>query len=283
MTVRAARTRAALVLNTAGIEHAAREAAILLAWALRCSAREVYTHPEWAVDATALERLETALRRRGEREPLQYITGVQEFMSLEFAVGPAVLIPRPETEHLVEAVIALDPRVVVDVGTGSGAIAVAVAYYCPRATVHATDCSGPALDVARTNAVRHGVGARVHCYQCDLLVGLDRSLAGAVDVVVSNPPYIATDGLARLAPEVLHEPRLALDGGPDGLSLYRRLLQVAGPWLAPRGKLLLELGAGQARAVRALAAAAGYRPVTTVRDYADVERVLSCEKGEDMV
>jgi release factor glutamine methyltransferase len=187
---------------------------------------------------------------------LQYILGTQEFCGLEFHVNPAVLIPRPETELLVEYVAQRIPAerqaTIVDVCTGSGCIAVAIARLRPCVRVFATDLSTPSLDIARQNATRHAVGEHITWLEGDLLGPLaNHELEGRIDVIVSNPPYIAEADWATLQPEVrLFEPRRALVAGPQGTELHEQLLQESGRYLSPGGALIMEIGAGQARALR---------------------------------
>lgn len=195
-----------------------------------------------------------AITRRVQREPVAYITGYQEFWGLPFEVSPAVLIPRPETELIVEA--SLDwwtdrnARLrVADVCTGSGCLAVAIAHERPGASVVATDLSREALAVALHNAARHGVDRRIAFVETDLLTGVD----GLFDLIVSNPPYVPAGDVPSLAPEVRqHEPLIALIGGADGLSLIEALLWQAAASLAPSGRFLFEFGYGQADAVSRL-------------------------------
>lgn len=193
----------------------------------------------------------TAIGRRARREPLAYITGFQEFWGLPFEVSPAVLIPRPETELIVEASLEWwterDAALrVADVCTGSGCLAVVLARERPAAVVVATDISRDALDVALHNAARHAVDRRIQFIETDLLTGV----TGPFDLVVSNPPYVPLRERSTLGPEVLdHEPAVALFGGADGLSVIDRLVRQAAAYLAPSGRLLFEFGFGQADAV----------------------------------
>ena len=225
------------------------------------------------------------VERRVGREPLQYILGTQEFCGLEFDVNPAVLIPRPETELLVEYVAqrisAERQATIVDVCTGSGCIAVAIARLRPCARVIATDLSNPSLDVARQNATRHEVCERITWLEGDLLRPLaEQGMEGRIDVIVSNPPYIAEADWATLQPEVrLFEPRGALVAGPQGTELHERLLQEAGRYLSPGGALIMEIGAGQARAMRRIVdQISGYRFHRLVYDAAGFERVVIVER-----
>lgn len=254
------------------------------------------------VPREAVTRYRELIRRRAAREPLQYILGRQEFMGLDFAVDPSVLVPRPETEHLVEAALAYlngqaaartaqgpgpGPRpggalLAVDLGTGSGAIAVALAVGAPGLRVWATDISADAIAVAMANAARHGVADRIVFAVGDLFAPLPGELRGRLALVVSNPPYIASRELPTLQAEVRREPRLALDGGPDGLAFYRRIVAEAPRWLRAGGLLALEIGAGQGVAVAGMVADHGaYADWTVQTDYAGHDRVvLAKTRGE---
>lgn len=229
------------------------EAEILLAHVTGLTRTTLLAHPERPLTADERARYEDLLARRAAGIPLPYLTGRVEFFSLEFFVTPDVLIPRPETEMLVERALAWDPQTVVDVGTGSGCVAVALAVRSPRARIYATDLSRAALSVAVMNARRHGVADRIHFLQADLA----SPMRGPVDLIVSNPPYVAEEEWASLPKSVReHEPRPALDGGPGGLRVIRRLLADAARLLLPGGVLLVEIGAGQGSQVAALARAA---------------------------
>src|SRR3984885_10154834 len=248
-----------------------RDAELILAHVLGCDPTALLTHPERMLSAKDAEQFENLLKRRLASEPVQYLTGTQEFFGLPFEVSPDVLIPRPETEHLVEAVLErferdANPRIV-DVGTGSGAIAVAIAHALPRSRVTAVDLYPPALTIARRNAERHGVIDRVTLLQSDLLAA-----AGSTefDVVVSNPPYIA-DGEV-LEPQVAnYEPGSALYAGPTGLEIYQRLIPQARTALKPRGWLIMEIGYGQQAALEALLG--GWSAVSFVPDLQGIPRV----------
>jgi len=268
-----------------GIDTARLDAELLLAHALGCRRIELYARYDEVPDGEPLARFRDAVRRRSQRVPAKYLTGETEFYSLALAVGPAVLIPRPETEFLVEQALKALPkdeeRRVADLGTGSGAIAIAVAKHRPEASLVATDASPEALDVARANAQRHGVGDRIEFRRGSWFEAL---AAGMVfDAIVSNPPYVATADLARAMPEVRdHEPRAALDGGPDGLDALRTLAAGAPAWLKPGGWLIVEVGAGQAEAVTELAEGTGrYETIGVVPDFAGIDRVVSMRKRQD--
>lgn len=222
----------------------------------------------------------TAIERRRIGEPIQYITGKAEFYGLPFRLTRDVLIPRLETEHAVEKVLELAggfaaPRIV-DVGTGSGAIAVAVASKLPAAAMTAVDLSPAALAIARQNAACNGVAERIRFLEGDLL----EPVAGEqFEIVVSNPPYVAEDDRATLAVEVReHEPALALFAGNDGLGIYRRLIPQAFAALVPGGFIVLEIGCGQDAAVRALLAEAGFGAIGFTADLQGIPRVASAHR-----
>ena len=273
------------LLDQAGIESAEQEALWIVQHVLRLPAHHVVTDRDRLLSPAELATAKGLVQRRVGREPLQYIVGTQEFCGLEFHVNPAVLIPRPETELLVEYVAqrisAEQSATIVDVCTGSGCIAVAIARQRPRARLIATDLSSRSLDVARQNAVRHSAGERIIWLEGNLLGALaGQKLEGQVDVIVSNPPYIAEADWATLQPEVrLFEPRGALVAGPQGTELHERLLQEAGRYLSPGGALILEIGAGQARAIRQIVEQiSGYRFHRLVYDEAGLERVVIVER-----
>jgi release factor glutamine methyltransferase len=220
-------------------------------------------------------RFSRLVERRCGGEPIQYIAGEQEFYGLPFRVTPDVLIPRPETEHVVEKVLALaadfsDLRIL-DVGTGSGTIAIAIAHQLPRAQITALDISTAALDVARGNAERNGVAGRVRFVESDLLAGVTLE---KFKVVVSNPPYVPTTDRESLSVEVReHEPGLALFAGEDGLDVYRRLIPAAFEVLDAGGYLLMEIGFGQSQAIEELMTRAGFDQIEFVPDLQGIARV----------
>lgn len=223
------------------------------------------------------ERYDAWISRRAQREPVQRILGRAPFRNLVLDLDRETLIPRPDTESVVEVALeAIDrrgyPCRVLDVGTGSGAVAVSIAQERPRCEVHATDVSGAALRTARRNAANAGATARFR--KADVAAGLE-DLRGAVDVLVSNPPYIESAKIDALAPEVRDwDPRLALDGGPDGLHFYRRIFAEAPPLLRDGADVILEVGDGQARAVLEAGGRAGFNPLGARRDLAGTERAV---------
>jgi release factor glutamine methyltransferase len=264
----------AAYLADKGVDSPRLDAELLLAATLDLDRVGLYVNFERPLNADELTDYRHKVRRRADREPVQYILGETEFWSLPFVVSPAVLIPRGDTEVLIEeALMRLGPQNhLLDVGTGSGALAVALAHEVADLTVTALDCSTAALAVAADNARRHAVENRVRCVTGDL----QQLPAGPFDVVVSNPPYVPTPEWETLMPEVRdYEPRLALDGGADGLDAYRQLAVQARHVLAPGGWLLVEVGLDQSQDVRALFRAAGLIEVTARNDYAGIPRVVS--------
>lgn len=269
------------VLERAGIEHAAQESRWLVGHALGLESHHLASKAEQPVSPEQRIQAESLVSRRAAHEPLQYILGTQEFCGLDFFVSPAVLIPRPETEVLLqEALRAVDlnkDSVLVDVGTGSGCLAVTLAKIVMRARVFAVDRSPEALAVAKGNAERQTVADRIEFLEGDLLAPLrDRGLTGQVDVIVSNPPYIAEPDWAGLQPEVRDfEPRSALVSGPTGTEFHERLLRESKAYLLPGGSLVMEIGQGQRPAVQRMAEQfGGYTPVEIAKDGAGIERIV---------
>jgi release factor glutamine methyltransferase len=247
LTAKQALAEAASALRAAGIEEARRDATSLLTLATKRDRTYLLTHPEMVLTEEQARRFRADTARRARREPLQYITGRQEFYGLEFIVTPAVLIPRPETELIVDVALELLPEdadaTFCDVGTGSGCIAVTLLHRRPRARGVGVDLSADALEVARANALRHNVLSRLALFRSDLLTATETP---PFPMIVSNPPYIDAQEMADLQPEVRdHEPRQALTPGADGLLIVRRLLHESPPHLLPGGFLIFELGYNQ--------------------------------------
>jgi release factor glutamine methyltransferase len=267
--VREALDSAVVALSAAGVDTPRLDAEILLGHALGVDRTTLWLDPDREVTGDAARWFRDAIRRRTvERVPVAYLVGHKGFRHLDLQVDPRVLVPRPETEHLVEALLDLPQGVRVhDVGTGSGAIALALTDERPDLRVSASDVSPDALAVARANASR--LGLDVAFSAADLLDGVD----GEVYAIVSNPPYVTEGDKARMAPDVTaHEPHLALFAGAEGLNVIRPLVTQAA---ATEARLLaLEVGEGQAPAVRGLVAAAGFPEVEVVRDLAGIERVV---------
>jgi release factor glutamine methyltransferase len=261
-----------------GSEFPRLDAEVLLAHTLGCRRIELYTRYDEAADADARERFRALVKRRVEGCPVAYLVGRKEFFGLEFEVGPAVLIPRPDTELVVVEALRLakgmaEPRVL-DIGTGSGAIAVAVAHRHKGAKVTAVDLSPDALAVAERNAARHGVSGRVRCLRGDLFAPLP---AGErFDLILSNPPYIAREDIPGLPVGVRHyEPSLALDGGPGGFEVFERLVAEAPDFLEAGGHLVVEIGSPQEGPARErIGGRKGFALAATVHDYSGHPRVL---------
>ena len=258
------------------------DAEVLLAHVRGCPRIALYTSFDIPVADAERSRFRELVKRRGEGEPVAYLVGSKEFFSLPFTVNKAVLVPRPETEGLV--VRALDlckaaaaPRII-DVGTGSGAIAVTLAKHLPQAVVVATDISPEALALARDNAARHGVAERVQFVECDLMAAAEA--AGPWEVIVSNPPYIREDEFDSLPRDVrLHEPRTALVSGPTGVEVVTRLAAAAAESLAPGGWLLIEIGPVVAAAAEAAVdAQPGLIREATLFDMAGLPRIVQARR-----
>ena len=266
-------------LETAGLPTARQDAEWLLASVLGVERFALYVEPARPVPRAGVDRYRDLLDRRAAHEPLQYLLGFEDFRNLRIRVTPDVLIPRPETEELVGwAIEILSPLPwagVADVGTGSGAIACALAVAVPQLEVLAVDRSLAALIVAAENVRAHGLSGRVRLLAGDLLAPLG-SLQGGLDMVGANPPYIPRALIDSLPREVAcFEPRLALDGGPDGLRILRRLIAGAPALLRPGGWLLMEIGEDQAGALASLMAAEGFSDISARYDLRGVERFIA--------
>jgi release factor glutamine methyltransferase len=313
MDIRAALKEGMAQLRAAQVPSHTLATELLLMYAVERDRAWIYSHPEELLASATAAKFLALIARRAAGEPVQYLTGKQEFWGLEFEVTPAVLIPRPETEHVMEVALArlgargikihMDtgaPREalrVADVGTGSGCLAVALAWELPHAAVLATDISAPALEVARRNAARHGVADRIHFVQRDLLTDVENGNLGSVearrtvpasapggsmfDLIVSNPPYIALNEADQLQCEVRdHEPHAALFGGPTGVEIYQRLIDQARGLLCDRGILVLELGHDSAEYVRRIFdAQPAWTNVAITMDLAGIPRVLAAERA----
>ncbi len=259
-------------LAARGVTGPRLNAELLLAHTLGLKRMELYLQFDRPLGESERAPLRDLVKRRGSREPLQHILGSAEFHGRVFACDARALIPRPETEQLVEIALELlrerPEATVLDVGTGSGVIALTLALELPTSAVTATDLSTDALALAEQNAAKLDASGRVRFIHGDLLP----PDAGPFDLIAANLPYIPSAEIDGLAPEVLRDPRSALDGGPDGLDLIRRLIADAPARLAAGGALLLEIGAGQDAAVTALLEASKYRDISVRRDYQEVPR-----------
>jgi release factor glutamine methyltransferase len=279
-------------LAAAGIAESRLDVELLLADQLAGDRLTLYREPGRLVPPVVLRRFDSLLRRRLLGEPLQYLRGRVEFFGMEFDVRPGALIPRSDTERLVE--LAIDrlrlaqsrcgdrPVRFADVGTGSGCVAAAIAAAVDTAVGEAVDCSARALTVARRNITRHGLADRIVVRRGDLCEPLRRA-GRHVDLIAANLPYIPTGIVATLDRQIReHEPRLALDGGPDGLTVIDRLVRTAAESLLPGGWLLLEVGIGQAGRVADRARQAGWQVEAIERDLAGIDRVVVLSKGDGM-
>ena len=250
----------------------------LLAHSLGRKRIELYLEFERALTEAELAPLRELVRRRGLGEPLQHLLGTVEFCGLTFLCDKRALIPRPETEELVDLLLSTlnpKPSTILDVGTGSGVIALSLAAKLADTRVHAVDLSPEALALAGENAARLSLGERVRFARSDLLAQVD----GTFDLIVANLPYVAPADRATLSREVLHDPEQALFGGARGDEIIRQLIATAPPHLAPGGMLALELGLGQADALAAFLAEQGYRDISPRKDYAGVTRFLLARRG----
>jgi release factor glutamine methyltransferase len=291
LDVRTALKRGIAELRDANVPSYTLAAELLLLHVLGRDRAWLYAHPDEVIPSLDAHRFLSLILRRADGEPTQYITGKQEFWSLEFEVTPDVLIPRPETEHVIE--VALDRLAlrelragrkqtltgdglnIIDVGTGSGCIAIALAKELPAAHFVATDISESALAIARRNAARHSVADRTVFMQMNLLA----PLAGKYDLIVSNPPYVGRDEKETLAREVRdHEPELALYGGEEGYEIYADLITQAARALKQAGILVLELGHNSLPAVQPLLDAPAWTRVGVTNDLAGIHRVIAAER-----
>jgi release factor glutamine methyltransferase len=273
-------------LTAARVGSPRMNAELLLMFTLECDRAYLFAHPERELTVEEQDRFEESLTQRARGVPAQYITGHQEFWGMDFIVSPAVLIPRPETEHVIETVLQLvekndgdraslpGPIQIVDLGTGSGSIALALAKELPRAEIHATDISAAALDVAHANAARHQLENRIHFHQTDLLQGFD---PGTFDFVVSNPPYVGESEEDEVQIEVRKfEPRNAVFAGPTGLEVIERLIPQAHTMLKPDGWLVIEISGSIAHGVKRLLN--DWRQVQIVNDLQGIARVVAAQK-----
>jgi len=274
-------------MRSASVPSHALAAELLLMHVLDCDRTWLYAHPEALLDDEDARRYFELVTQRAAGTPTQYLTGKQEFWGLEFEVTPAVLIPRPETEHVIEVAVerlgkerANASVRIADVGTGSGCIAVALAHEFPHAEIFATDISAGALAVAARNAVRHNMAERVHFLECNLL-GAFASERGTFDMIVSNPPYVARSDEAQLPCEVReHEPHEALFCGATGTEIYAPLVSQAAELLRSGGLLALEIGCGALDRVRPLLdESPAWNNVSVAKDLAGIPRIISAERA----
>ena len=273
-------TDAARTLQANGIDEPRLDAGLLMSHVIGRDRAFIVAHTEAAIAEQQLKQFEEFVARRAEGEPLQYITGHQEFFKLDFEVTPDVLIPRPETELIVEAVLELvhaDTRLAfADIGTGSGCLAISILNEFQQAHAIAIDTSERALQVTRRNAARHCVADRLRLVQADLFAAI--SVNDMFDLIVSNPPYVADDEIDRLPREVRREPRSALVAGPDGLSVIRRLIRDVPGHLRPGGHLIFEFGINQDHEIHRLVNSKVWTLLEIRKDLQAIPRMMALQK-----
>lgn len=283
LTVREALLWAARQLQQHGIESARWEAELITAHLLGVARDEIYLHPNRVLTTSARSKLESLVARRCRGEPLQYLLGYTEFFGCRLRVTPAVLIPRPETEELVELLVLSSkeghvPQRVLDLGTGSGAIAIALARAWPKSSFVAVDISAEALALARENAIQNRVDERICFLQSDWF----SNVRGEFDLIVSNPPYVRTGYLQHAPRELHYEPRVALDGGADGLAAISRIIRESPRYLRPHGALYLECAADQGEHVRELLIQSkSFEKIEIIRDLAKKERFARAVRSSE--
>ncbi|MCK4648841.1 peptide chain release factor N(5)-glutamine methyltransferase [bacterium] len=267
------------------------EAEVLLESCLEMARAELYLNPDYYLSNYERNLLKEAIQKRKNRLPLAYVTGQKGFYSLEFRVTPDTFIPRPETEFIIDAVLArLKSNVqgpkskvkIIDLGTGCGNIAVTLARYVPHFRIYATDISKEALEVAKENAKKHKVENEITFLEGDLFSPLkNHHLKGKIDFLVSNPPYIVKREIDSLMPEVAnYEPRIALDGGEDGFSFYGRIMEKAPEYLKSRGYLVLELGIDQVSRVKEIIEKTSkFESIEIIKDYSKIDRVIIAQRS----
>ena len=283
--LRAALASGVVRLEASGVPSAALAAELLLMHVLGCDRTWLYAHPKHELSAEQFRAYGHVVEQRSKGIPTQYLTGRQEFWGLEFEVGPGVLIPRPETEHVIEVALERlgarrgEALRIADVGTGSGCIAIALAQELPRAEIIATDISAKTLEYARRNAARHGVSDRIQFFEANLLesrIDLPAASRKRFDVVASNPPYVGRNDAASLPREVReHEPAEALFAGETGVEIYPALIEQACKYLSAGGMFVAEIGYNGADYVRSLLSVPPWSELVVTRDLAGIERVIS--------
>ncbi|MFN4218646.1 MAG: peptide chain release factor N(5)-glutamine methyltransferase [Candidatus Bipolaricaulia bacterium] len=282
LTARGALLWAARQLQQHGIESARWEAELITAHLLRVARDELYLHPHRVLTPLESSQLQSLMARRCRGEPLQYLLGYTEFFGCRLRVTPAVLIPRPETEELVELLVrsySHAPQRVLDLGTGSGAIAIALARAWPTSSCVAVDISAEALALARENALQNSVDERICFLQSDWF----SHVSGEFDLIVSNPPYVRTGYLQRAPRELHYEPRVALDGGADGLTAISRIIRESPRYLRPHGALYLEFAADQGEHVRELLMhSKSFEEIEIMRDLANKERFARAVRSSEL-
>ena len=269
-------------LSERGIESSRLDAEVLLADLLDMERINLYVKYDYPLRNSELKAYRERIKKRAKRIPAAYIIGKKEFMSLEFEINSSVLIPRPETENLVEEVINycrendLEDAQIIDVGTGSGAAAVSLAHYLPDAKIVGADISEAAVKTARKNAEKFDLCERLSMVKSDLLEGfISRDISG-IDIIISNPPYISTEEMEELPPEVKNEPRSALEAGKKGLYYYKKLIPQSEKLLKDGGRIFLEIGSSQAADVKNIFSEK-WSQIEVIKDYAELDRIISAE------
>ncbi len=277
--------RAMAAFADAGIDSPQLDAEVLMSQALGLPRVKVISHPKQRLTIGEMDRFRAMVARRLAREPLAYILGYREFWGLDFEVTSAVLIPRPETETLVDIALSelrkTERPLAVDIGTGSGAIAVTLAIELPDAVVYATEISHAAAEVAGRNAKKHNVQDQVQVLEGDMFSPLPAEVCGRLDAILSNPPYVPQGDVQNLQPEIVRfEPSPALGGGEDGMKFHRLILDAGQKWLRPGGTVHLEIGIGQEDDVMTGASEMQYTDISSAEDLAGIVRVVSARKPE---
>jgi len=280
MTIGSLRATSKSLLKEAGVDSYAIDADVLLMHVLDIDKNTLLTNPDRPVGSADADRFIELINARCNKTPVQYLTGKCEFMSLEFAVNPHVLIPRPDTEILVETILAAESDASgLEIGVGTGCISISLEHYGNNIIMHGVDISPEAVGVATLNAERFSASLRMTC--SDLFENVPRGTL--FDFIVSNPPYIETEEIGRLDSGVKDfEPRLALDGGVDGLDFYRRIVKQAWEYLASDGRIYFEIGYNQARAVGEILEATGYVDIVVIDDYAGKSRVVTARRAQNV-
>lgn len=268
-------------LENRGVESPRLNVEMMLSHILKCKRLNLYLAFDQPLQEEELDLLRDCIRRRGNREPLQYILGEVEFYGIPLKVNPSVLIPRQETEILIDSVLdySKDRQIkeILDIGTGSGNISIALAKHLPGSNVTAIDISPEVLETAKNNAIDNGVGEQVRCRLLNIMTGGD-SLPGKYDIIVSNPPYIGRNEFEKLAPELrVYEPHSALTDNLDGLSFYKAILEGSAKWMNEGGAVFFEAGEGQAPVIEAEMKKNNFRNIRIYKDYLNIDRVVSGE------
>lgn len=284
-TIKELLTKSAFILEQAGCSSPRLDAELLLSHLLKKDRTYFVMYPEKEIEDSIAANYFELIEQRKSRKPVQYILGHQEFMKLDFIVDENVLIPRPDTEILVEEALKIigsplnSIKHVLDIGCGSGSIAISIAHYAPQVLVHASDISDTALCVAKKNSEKHGVSNRIRFFHGDLFC----PVCGKYEMIVSNPPYIKRDEIETLQKEIsVFEPKAALDGGSDGLDFYRRIIEKAPFHINQAGYILLEIGCDQAEDVACLMEnSANYSEISIIKDLSGLNRVIRAEVKEE--